>query len=65
MLPFLKSRLSPGAIVVALNLVLTFNSTLARLIMSWAALETSIGAISRVEYFVRKTPSEGRMRGPD
>lgn len=62
---FLKSHVSPGAMGVVLNLVLTFNGTLARLIMSWVALETSIGAVSRVEYFVKKTPSEGRMRGSD
>lgn len=59
----LKSDFSAGAMGVALNLVLTFNMSLTQLIKSWTSLETSIGAVARVQEFVAKTPSEERVVG--
>lgn len=54
----LKDQFSPGAIGVALNLILSFNLDLMQLIKSWTQLETSIGAVSRIQDFVENTPSE-------
>jgi ABC-type multidrug transport system fused ATPase/permease subunit len=56
----LKDKFSPGAIGVALNLILSFNMDLMQLIQSWTKLETSIGAVSRIQDFLENTPSEDR-----
>lgn len=50
--------LSPGALGVALVLILEFNLLLIQTIQSWTKLETSIGAVARVRQFVQDTPSE-------
>ncbi|KAJ0160020.1 Multidrug resistance-associated protein 1 [Colletotrichum tanaceti] len=49
---------SPGAVGVALVLVLGFNTSLAMTMKNWTALETSIGAVARVREFAETTPSE-------
>lgn len=54
----LKGQFTAGAIGVALNLILSFNTDLMLLIKSWTVLETSIGAVSRVQDFVINTASE-------
>ncbi|KAJ5675249.1 uncharacterized protein N7477_005183 [Penicillium maclennaniae] len=54
----LKDQFSAGAIGVALNLILSFNQDLMILIKMWTSLETSIGAVSRVQDFVASTPLE-------
>jgi ABC-type multidrug transport system fused ATPase/permease subunit len=59
----LKSQFSAGSIGVALNLILSFNTDLMILIKSWTMLETSIGAVSRVQSFVKDTPSEIEPEG--
>lgn len=56
----LRDKFSAGAMGVALNLVLTFNQTLVRTIQAWTQLETSVGAVSRIQIFERETPSEER-----
>lgn len=53
-------KLSAGSTGVALVLVLDFNALLTQTIQSWTKLETSIGAVARVQDFVRNTPSERR-----
>jgi ATP-binding cassette subfamily C (CFTR/MRP) protein 1 len=50
--------LSAGALGVALVLVLQFNSYLTQTIQSWTRVETSIGAVARVQQFVQETPVE-------
>lgn len=50
--------LSAGALGVALVLILQFNSYLSQTIQSWTRLETSIGAVARVQRFVQETPLE-------
>jgi ATP-binding cassette, subfamily C (CFTR/MRP), member 1 len=50
--------LSPGALGVALIIVLQFNSGLSQTIQAWTKLETSIGAVARVQQFVQETPAE-------
>ncbi|KAJ5698780.1 hypothetical protein N7462_000785 [Penicillium macrosclerotiorum] len=59
----LKDKFSPGAIGVALNLILNFNQDLMQLIRSWTILETSIGAVARVQDFTSTTPAEDQDRG--
>ncbi|KAJ5140959.1 hypothetical protein N7448_004367 [Penicillium atrosanguineum] len=54
----LKDQFSAGAIGVALNLILSFNQDLMILIKFWTSLETSIGAVSRIQEFVANTPPE-------
>ncbi|EQB58417.1 ABC transporter [Colletotrichum gloeosporioides Cg-14] len=56
----LTDKFTPGAVGVAMVLVLGFNSDLAVTIKNWTALETSIGAVSRIREFANETPSEER-----
>ena len=48
----------PGSVGVALNVIITFSTGLASLIKNWTLMETSIGAVARVQEFVRGTESE-------
>lgn len=50
--------LSAGSLGVALNLILQFNALLAQAIQAWTKLETSIGAVARVQQFTKNTPLE-------
>lgn len=50
------SDLGPGALGVALVLTLQFNGLLIQTIQSWTKLETSIGAVARVQQFVQNAP---------
>ncbi|KAF9875181.1 ABC transporter [Colletotrichum karsti] len=59
----LTDKFSPGAIGVAMVLVLGFNQELAWTIRNWTALETSIGAVARIRQFAGETPSEQRDLG--
>lgn len=51
-------NLSGGALGVALVLILGFNSLLGQTIQAWTKMETSIGAVARVQQFVQDTPAE-------
>ncbi|TDZ33610.1 ABC transporter gloK [Colletotrichum spinosum] len=59
----LTDKFSPGAVGVAMVLVLGFNSDLAMTIKNWTSLETSIGAVARIRQFTTETPSEERELG--
>jgi len=66
----LRSSTSAGAIGVAFVSVLSFNQSLADLVTNWTALETSLGAISRLKTFVAETPveetdNENRIEPPE
>ncbi|KAL9616750.1 MAG: hypothetical protein Q9160_008407 [Pyrenula sp. 1 TL-2023] len=52
------SGISTGSLGVALVIVLQFNGLLSQSIQAWTKLETSIGAVYRVQQFVRDTPQE-------
>ncbi|KAK1752303.1 canalicular multispecific organic anion transporter 1 [Echria macrotheca] len=54
----LTGALGPGALGVALVLTLQFNALLIQTIQSWTKLETSIGAVARVQQFVKCAPQE-------
>jgi ATP-binding cassette subfamily C (CFTR/MRP) protein 1 len=52
------SSSSGEAIGVALSSVLSFNTSLKMLIMSWTGAETSLGSVARTQTFEKFTPSE-------
>lgn len=52
------STVSAGALGVALVLVLDFSGQLSQSIQAWTRMETSIGAVARVQQFVQDTPCE-------
>lgn len=56
----MKGSTTSGQIGVALNLVLVANTTLLRLVESWANLEISLGAISRIKSLEIETPKEDK-----
>ncbi|OLN96559.1 Canalicular multispecific organic anion transporter 1-like protein 1 [Colletotrichum chlorophyti] len=49
-----------GAIGLAMVNIISFNQTLGNFIEMWTMLETSLGAIARLKYFVQHTPREDR-----
>jgi len=53
-----------GAIGVALLNLVTLGSGLSNFIASWTSLETSLGAIARIEAFERDTPAEPGVSSP-
>jgi ATP-binding cassette subfamily C (CFTR/MRP) protein 1 len=61
----LPNTSSGGAIGVALSSVLSFNTSLKGLIMSWTQLETSIGSVARTQSFEKSTPSENQAESLD
>lgn len=52
------NTVTAGALGVALVLVLQFSSLLAQSIQAWTRLETSIGAVARVQQYVKEVPAE-------
>jgi ABC-type multidrug transport system fused ATPase/permease subunit len=51
---------SKGAIGLAMVNVISFNFTLSAVITTWTQLETSLGAIARLKWFMANTPNENR-----
>ncbi|TWU72314.1 hypothetical protein ED733_000129 [Metarhizium rileyi] len=58
------NTVTAGALGVALVLVLQFSSLLAQSIQAWTRLETSIGAVARVQQYVKEVPAELAGSGP-
>lgn len=54
----LTGSISAGGLGVSLVLVLQFNALLTQSVQAWTKLETSIGAVARVQRFLQDTPSE-------
>ncbi|RDW69795.1 hypothetical protein BP6252_08815 [Coleophoma cylindrospora] len=54
----LRASTSPGLLGVSLNNILSFNSTLSMFVNGWTVLETSLGAIARLQNFEATTPVE-------
>lgn len=54
----LKERFGAAEVGLALYLLLSFNQSLAHAIRMWTMMETSIGAVTRVQRFVKDTPKE-------
>ncbi|KAK3935755.1 P-loop containing nucleoside triphosphate hydrolase protein [Diplogelasinospora grovesii] len=59
----LRDRINPGLLGVALTSVMGIGQTLSMLIQMWTQLETSLGAVTRINQFERDTPKE--QDGPD
>ncbi len=59
----LRDQIDPGLLGVALTSVMNLGLTLSMLITSWTQLETSLGAITRINEFEAITPRE--PDGPD
>jgi ATP-binding cassette subfamily C (CFTR/MRP) protein 1 len=55
-----RHRADAGFVGVALINIMTFNITLSVVIQHYTAVETSLGAISRIQSFVHTTASENR-----
>lgn len=51
---------SQSAIGLAMVNIISFNQTLGLFLEMWTQLETSLGAIARLKYFVQYTPREDR-----
>lgn len=55
---FLNDAISAGGLGTSLVLILQFNSLLTQSVQAWTKLETSTGAVARVQQFLQDTPSE-------
>ncbi|KAI0157335.1 ABC transporter [Xylariaceae sp. FL1272] len=53
-----QDRFSPGSIGVSLTVVIGFSDTLLLAIVTWAKLESSLGALRRVKQFTDQTERE-------
>lgn len=54
----LRDKMHAGLLGLALVNMMSLGSSLASLITQWTALETSLGAVTRIRDFVEQTPSE-------
>lgn len=54
----LKDRFSAGEIGVALNLIISISQNLNTAIEAWTEMEISLGAVARVQEFMKETPAE-------
>ncbi|KGO51314.1 ABC transporter, integral membrane type 1 [Penicillium expansum] len=54
----LKDRFSPGEIGVALNLIISISQNMNTAIETWTEMEISLGAVARVQEFMKETPAE-------
>jgi ATP-binding cassette subfamily C (CFTR/MRP) protein 1 len=54
----LRGTISPGFSGVSLTQIISFTSYLKLMIMFWAQMETSIGAVARIRQFHAETPGE-------
>lgn len=55
---FLRYKVNPGLLGIALVQVTGLGVTLAQLVTHWTTLETSLGAVARIKSFSEDTPSE-------
>lgn len=59
----LRNKFDAGSVGVSLTAVVAFNTNISRVIQMWTAMESSIGAVSRVKRFAAETESEGTGEG--
>lgn len=59
----LRDQINPGLLGVALCSVMSLGTQLSAMITSWTQLETSLGAVTRVNQFANETPRD--PDGPD
>ena len=53
-----RDKFSAGSVGVSLVMIVTFSGVLARVIVMWTRMESSIGAVARVQRFVGNTERE-------
>jgi ATP-binding cassette subfamily C (CFTR/MRP) protein 1 len=53
-----KHKFSAGNVGISLVSIMTFSSVLMKMIRTWTMMESSIGAVARVQQFVTETESE-------
>lgn len=53
-----RGKFDAGIVGISLVMIIGFGSSLTRLITNWTAMESSIGAISRVKNFVDGVEAE-------
>ena len=53
-----RDKFSAGSVGVSLVMVVTFSGVLARVIVMWTRMESSIGAVARVQRFIDNTERE-------
>ncbi|KAM3427341.1 hypothetical protein NHJ13734_009013 [Beauveria thailandica] len=58
-----RASITGAQVGIALSIMLVANKTLLKLVESWTAMETSLGAISRVKTLEEMTPLEDRLSG--
>lgn len=51
-------KFDAGSVGVSLVMVVTFSGELTRVILTWTQMESSIGAVARVQRFVAETEHE-------
>lgn len=56
-----RADITGAQVGIALNMMLVANKTLLKLMESWTTLETSLGAIARIQMLEKMTPVEGRI----
>ncbi|KAI0973805.1 putative ABC transporter [Xylaria arbuscula] len=56
----LRGMVTSAQVGIALNIMLLVNSTLLKLVISWTAMETSIGSIARLKSLETSTLPEGQ-----
>ncbi|KAK8006062.1 ABC transporter [Apiospora marii] len=59
---FFRESVTGAQVGIALNVMLVANSTLLKLVESWTALETSLGAVARLKALEKTVPSEKGRR---
>lgn len=57
----MRDRLDVALLGVTLTSVMAFGMTLSQLMQTWAELETSIGAVTRIRQFQDDTPKESQI----
>lgn len=60
----LQGKVNPSALGVAFVNVTTLGDTLTNFIISWTTLETSLGAVSRIDSFCKETIAEREPENP-
>ncbi|KAL2062648.1 hypothetical protein VTL71DRAFT_5720 [Oculimacula yallundae] len=53
-----RHRMEPGFVGVALLNIMSFSMVLSVVVQHWTMIETSVGAVSRIQSFVKSTNSE-------
>lgn len=59
----LRNRIGAGLVGTGLSNVLAFSNSMKGFVTYWITLETALGAVTRVQTFIKSTPPEGDGEG--